>query len=116
MLGRVFPFHPECAPCRVYSLTIQHCVAGLYYGITIFIVSFATAMTVMTLNVHNKGKRGAEVPSIVRKICFGVLAKILCIKMRSNASGADEKVRSSWLTMTATLRARLSLSPSTTVS
>ena len=56
-------------------------------------MSFATAMTVMTLNVHNKGQRGAEVPNIVRKICFGVLAKILCIKMHSTGSATTEKVR-----------------------
>ena len=56
-------------------------------------MSFATAMTVMTLNVHNKGQRGAEVPSIVRKICFGVLAKILCIKMHSTGGVTTEKVR-----------------------
>ncbi|KAK2167531.1 hypothetical protein NP493_1271g01026 [Ridgeia piscesae] len=67
---------------------------GLYYGITIAIVSFATAMTVMTLNVHNKGQRGAEVPNIVRKICFGVLAKILCIKMHSTGSATTEKLAS----------------------
>ncbi|XP_064614604.1 neuronal acetylcholine receptor subunit alpha-10-like [Liolophura sinensis] len=54
---------------------------GLYYGITIAIVSFATGMTVLTLNIHHNGTRGYEVPSIVKKFCFGILAKILCIRL-----------------------------------
>lgn len=55
--------------------------SGLYYGINIAIVSFATAMTVFTLNIHHKGARGYEVPNIFRKIFFGVVAKLLCIKL-----------------------------------
>ncbi|XP_064647842.1 neuronal acetylcholine receptor subunit alpha-10-like isoform X2 [Lineus longissimus] len=54
---------------------------GLYYGITIAIVSFATAMTVFTLNIHHKGFRGKEVPDYIKKICFGFLAKILCLRL-----------------------------------
>lgn len=54
---------------------------GLYYGITIAIVSFATGMTVLTLNIHHKGTRGYEVPMILKKICFGVVAKVLFIKL-----------------------------------
>ncbi|KAK7486197.1 hypothetical protein BaRGS_00022520 [Batillaria attramentaria] len=52
---------------------------GLYYGITIAIVSFATAMTVFTLNIHHKGARGHEVPGIIKKIFFGIVAKVLFI-------------------------------------
>lgn len=52
---------------------------GLYYGITIAIVSFATAMTVLTLNIHHKGSRGHEMPAIVKKIFFGIVAKVLFI-------------------------------------
>ncbi|CAH1788434.1 unnamed protein product [Owenia fusiformis] len=54
---------------------------GLYYGITIAIVSFATAMTVLTLNIHHKGLRGKEVPPMMKKIFFGIIAKVLCIKL-----------------------------------
>ncbi|KAI0221860.1 Ligand-gated ion channel 4 [Lamellibrachia satsuma] len=80
----------ECVFFRIGRVT-KLFPTRLYYGITIAIVSFATAMTVMTLNVHNKGQRGAEVPNIVRKICFGVLAKILCIKMHSLGGATAEK-------------------------
>jgi hypothetical protein len=43
---------------------------------TIFIVSFATGMTVFTLNIHHKGQRGREVPHIIKVICFRFLAKL----------------------------------------
>ena len=56
-------------------------VPGLYYGITIAIVSATTAMTVLTLNIHHKGSRGLEVPQSVKKVFFGIFAKILFIKL-----------------------------------
>ncbi|CAG5131903.1 unnamed protein product, partial [Candidula unifasciata] len=56
---------------------------GIYYGMTIFIVSFATAMTVFTLNVHHKGSSGKPVPLIIKRICFDVLAKMFCMKIDS---------------------------------
>ncbi|XP_060556811.1 ligand-gated ion channel 4-like [Ruditapes philippinarum] len=54
---------------------------GLYYGVTIAIVSSATAMTVLTLNIHHKGARGIEVPHSVKRMFFGIIAKILFIKL-----------------------------------
>ncbi|CAG5123057.1 unnamed protein product, partial [Candidula unifasciata] len=53
----------------------------LYYGITIAIVSSATAMTVFVLNIHFKGSRGREVPRILKKIFFGVVAKLLFLNL-----------------------------------
>ncbi|XP_050388377.1 neuronal acetylcholine receptor subunit alpha-10 [Patella vulgata] len=58
---------------------------GLYYGMTIFIVSFATAMTVFTLNIHHKGARGLEVPKLIKTICFGFFAKLFCMKIDSDS-------------------------------
>jgi len=52
---------------------------GIYYFITIGIVSLATGMTVCTLNIHHKGTRGKLVPPWVEFICFKILAKIFCI-------------------------------------
>lgn len=45
------------------------------------LVSLATAMSVVTLNIHHRGIHGAEVPPAVKKFVFGVLAKILCIRV-----------------------------------
>ena len=70
-------------PYMGLSILVSLCVPGLYYGITICIVSFATAMTVLTLNIHHKGLRGTEVPALVKKICFGYLAKVLCLSLET---------------------------------
>jgi len=56
---------------------------GLYYGITIAIVSFATAMTSFTLNIHHKGSGGYPVPHLVKFICFKLFARVLCLKIHS---------------------------------
>jgi len=67
--------------------------AGLYYGITIAIVSFATAMTVLTLNIHHGGNSGREVPGFVRTVCLDYLSKLFCINVdvrdRMNASSVS---------------------------
>ncbi|XP_046581855.1 neuronal acetylcholine receptor subunit alpha-7-like [Haliotis rubra] len=65
---------------------------GIYYGMTIFIVSFATGMTVFTLNIHHKGTRGREVPSVIRKIAFSCLAKMFCIKVQNSKAPASTAV------------------------
>ncbi|KHN75680.1 Ligand-gated ion channel 4 [Toxocara canis] len=54
---------------------------GIYYGVTIFIVSLATAMTVFTLNVHHHGQHGNPVPPFVQKIAFKFLARLLCLRI-----------------------------------
>ncbi|TKR57608.1 hypothetical protein L596_030288 [Steinernema carpocapsae] len=56
---------------------------GIYYGVTIFIVSLATAMTVFTLNVHHNGVHGRPVPELVQKIAFQVVARALCLKVET---------------------------------
>ncbi|XP_071533387.1 neuronal acetylcholine receptor subunit alpha-10-like [Panulirus ornatus] len=54
---------------------------GLYYGVTISLVSFATGLSVVTLNIHHRGMRGREVPSFVKKIVFSYMAKMMCIRL-----------------------------------
>uniref|UniRef100_A0AC35TIJ2 Neur_chan_LBD domain-containing protein n=1 Tax=Rhabditophanes sp. KR3021 TaxID=114890 RepID=A0AC35TIJ2_9BILA len=54
---------------------------GLYYGVTIFIVSLATAMTVFTLNLHHQGVNGRQIPAFIQKLAFNYLAPILFIKI-----------------------------------
>ena len=38
-------------------------------------------MTVFTLNIHHKGVRGSDVPRFIKVVCFGILAKILCLQL-----------------------------------
>ena len=47
-------------------------ILGLYYGVSICLVSFASAMAVVTLNIHHRGVRGMEVPDIIKQVplCF----------------------------------------------
>ncbi|XP_042210176.1 neuronal acetylcholine receptor subunit alpha-10-like isoform X1 [Homarus americanus] len=54
---------------------------GLYYGVTISLVSFATGLSVVTLNIHHRGMRGREVPSFVKKVVFSYMAKMMCIRL-----------------------------------
>uniref|UniRef100_A0A914ZCD4 Uncharacterized protein n=1 Tax=Panagrolaimus superbus TaxID=310955 RepID=A0A914ZCD4_9BILA len=62
---------------------------GLYYGVTIFIVSLATALTVFTLNIHHTGFHGDPVPEIVQIIAFKYVAKFLCMKIETYHSLND---------------------------
>ena len=65
----------------VWRVKHRGVAVGLYYGITIIIVSLATAMTVLTLNIHHKGDHGAPVPRLIQKICFDrLLARVLCLR------------------------------------
>ena len=47
----------------------------MYYGVSICLVSFASAMAVVTLNIHYRGLRGSKVPPLTRLIVLGYLAR-----------------------------------------
>jgi len=49
----------------------------LYYGVSICLVSFASAMAVVTLNIHHRGVRGNEVPDFVRAAVLGWLSRFV---------------------------------------
>jgi len=53
---------------------------ALYYGVSICIVTFASALAVFTLNIHHRGFRGVTVPRPLRFICLRILAKVLLIQ------------------------------------
>lgn len=44
----------------------------------------------LTLNIHHKGIHGAEVPNIVKKICFNFIAKLLCLKITPEPHSEEE--------------------------
>ena len=54
---------------------------GIYYAVTIGIVSCSTAMAVFTLNINNKGHNGTRVPKIIKILFLVYLAKILRTKL-----------------------------------
>ncbi|TRY69126.1 hypothetical protein TCAL_12201 [Tigriopus californicus] len=50
---------------------------SLYYGVSICLVSFASAMAVVTLNIHHRGVRGNEVPAVIKSVVLGFLSKFV---------------------------------------
>jgi hypothetical protein len=64
---------------------------GIYYAVTIGIVSFSTAMAVITLNINNKGNKGKRVPRWVKFIFLDVMAKILRTDIKSYTSRKKTK-------------------------
>lgn len=75
----------KCELTKHWILKQMLFFVGIYYGITIGIVSTATGMTVLTLNIHHKGNKGRQIPHLVRTIFFGVFAKIFCVNLDSPA-------------------------------
>ena len=52
-------------------------VVALYYGVSICLVSFASTLAVVTLNIHHRGYRGDEVPKTVKSVILGYMARAL---------------------------------------
>jgi len=48
----------------------------MYYGVSICLVSAASGLSVVTLNVHHRGVRGSGVPKLLRKLVLGPLARV----------------------------------------
>lgn len=56
--------------------------SGLYYGVSICLVTFASALAVVTLNLHHRGVRGTRVPGIVRSLVLDKLARIVLLNFQ----------------------------------
>ncbi|XP_011699499.1 PREDICTED: neuronal acetylcholine receptor subunit alpha-7-like [Wasmannia auropunctata] len=55
---------------------------SLYYGVSICLVSFASGLAVVTLNLHHRGVRGIRVPRIVRSLVLDKLARIVFLNFQ----------------------------------
>lgn len=49
----------------------------MYYGVSICLVTFASALSVVTLNIYHRGVRGSAVPKILKKIVLEKLAPLI---------------------------------------
>jgi nicotinic acetylcholine receptor len=78
-------FHLPGLPCFSWVTTFKAQISGLYYGVSICLVSFASAMAVVTLNIHYRGLRGAEVPTKVKTIFLRFLARIVFVQYAAPA-------------------------------
>ena len=66
---------------------------GIYYAVTIGIVSFSTTMAVVTLNINNKGLKGQEVPRLVKIVFLQYLAKIMGANLTSHFKSSSSLLR-----------------------
>jgi hypothetical protein len=55
-------------------------VTGLYYGVSICLVTFASGLSVVTLNVYHRGVRGTGVPRIIKALILGKLARLVFLQ------------------------------------
>ncbi|XP_017770382.1 PREDICTED: neuronal acetylcholine receptor subunit alpha-10-like [Nicrophorus vespilloides] len=65
---------------------------SLYYGTSICLVTFASGLSVVTLNIYHRGVRGAAVPNIVRTVVLERMSKL--IFMRFEMSQGMQNARS----------------------
>lgn len=52
----------------------------MYYGVSICLVSFASGLSVVTLNVYHRGVRGTGVPQIIKNLILGKLARVVFLQ------------------------------------
>ncbi|CAG9819827.1 unnamed protein product [Phaedon cochleariae] len=57
---------------------------SMYYGVSICLVSFASGLSVVTLNIYHRGVRGDAVPGILRNIVLEKLAPLVFMKFENN--------------------------------
>ncbi|KAA0194923.1 hypothetical protein HAZT_HAZT005347 [Hyalella azteca] len=80
-----------------FPFDVQSCKmkwSSLYYGVTICLVTLASALSVLTLNLHHRGLRGVEVPPLARKIILGWGAKFVLLNFKDSEAQAKAKLRS----------------------
>lgn len=76
---------------NIYTF-ILYLYVGLYYGVTISLVSFATGLSVVTLNIHHRGMRGRALPSLMRTFIFSILAKMLFLSFPKHEMNKDDEI------------------------
>lgn len=99
-----------CEPGLKTCITISppNNPTGLYYGVSICLVSFASGLSVVTLNLHHRGLRGTEVPCFVRRVVLGGLARVMRLRFDvSQPSNRVQPINQSARHVTYTLAIRL---------
>lgn len=52
-------------------------VSGLYYGTSICLVTFASGLSVVTLNIYHRGVRGTPVPTVFKTLILDRIGKLI---------------------------------------
>lgn len=63
----------------------------MYYGVSICLVSFASGLSVVTLNIYHRGVRGSAVPKIIRSVVLNKLAPLVFMKFEAHASSTRHR-------------------------
>nr|CAI5829740.1 unnamed protein product [Callosobruchus analis] len=58
----------------------------MYYGVSICLVSFASGLSVVTLNIYHRGVRGAPVPGFLKNIVLLKLAPLVFMRFENACS------------------------------
>nr|XP_022902055.1 neuronal acetylcholine receptor subunit alpha-7-like isoform X2 [Onthophagus taurus] len=67
---------------------------SLYYGTSICLVTFASGLSVVTLNIYHRGVRGTPVPNIVRTVVLDRMGKLIFMNFdNSTAAHRGAKVQ-----------------------
>lgn len=67
---------------------------GLYYGTSICLVTFASGLSVLTLNIYHRGVRGTSVPKIVRTLVLERLSRMVFMRFElNNAAHRSSKIQ-----------------------
>nr|XP_018911201.1 PREDICTED: neuronal acetylcholine receptor subunit alpha-10-like [Bemisia tabaci] len=53
---------------------------SMYYGVSICLVTLASGLSVVTLNIYHRGVRGTKVPGIIKATMLGKLARCLFLQ------------------------------------
>lgn len=69
--------------CIIYFVLM---VTGLYYGTSICLVTFASGLSVLTLNIYHRGVRGASVPNIVRTLVLERMARLVFMRFEMKST------------------------------
>merc|ERR550517_210907 len=66
---------------------------GLYYGVTISLVTFSTGLSVVTLSLHHRGMRGTRLSPWLRYLVLHLLARLLHIRLEGNGQDEEDEGR-----------------------
>ncbi|XP_072162548.1 neuronal acetylcholine receptor subunit alpha-9 isoform X2 [Bemisia tabaci] len=66
---------------------------GMYYGVSICLVTLASGLSVVTLNIYHRGVRGTKVPGIIKATMLGKLARCLFLQFEPRKKNSQEARR-----------------------
>ena len=68
-------------------------LSGMYYGVSICLVSFASGLSVVTLNIYHRGVRGSAVPKIIRTVVLDKLAPLVFMRFETNNRHRNSQIQ-----------------------